>query len=156
MTTGTTGERFVEAFLDQDWEEVASQLTDNATYRAITSSGVAQFNDNRNAVAKLESIFEDGDIVTKVETIKTETLPPIERLSYRFQTLIQQAAQLSELSNMCSSPLMTTTRSASSTCCAPDGCQSRHQHQKDGQLLTHNRLGCPAIRRAVAALVLDA
>jgi hypothetical protein len=88
MTTDTIGERFVQAFLDQDWEEIASQLTDDVTYRAITSSGVALFTDKRNAVAKLESIFEDGDIVTRVETIKTETLPPIERLSYRFQTLV--------------------------------------------------------------------
>jgi hypothetical protein len=86
MTTGTIGERFVQAFLDQDWEEIAGQLTDNVTYRAITSSGVAQFNDNGNAIAKLQSIFEDGDIVIGVETIKTETLPPIERLTYRFQT----------------------------------------------------------------------
>jgi hypothetical protein len=93
MAPVTVGGRFVQALLDQDWEKVSSQLAENVAYRAITTSQVAQSNDDKQAIAGLQSIFEDGDIVTRVETIESETLSPVERLTYRFQTLVTASGE---------------------------------------------------------------
>lgn len=93
MATETVGERFVQALLEQDWEEIGGQLADSVRYRGITTSGAAQYDGKGPAITGLQNIFEDGDVVTEVETLAGETLQPVERLSYRFQTLVPTSGE---------------------------------------------------------------
>lgn len=88
MSSGTSGERFVEAFLTHNWDLVGLRLADDVVYRGVTTSQVAELNDGKLVLADLRDIFDEGETVTKVETMQSEWLPPVERVTYRFQTYI--------------------------------------------------------------------
>lgn len=86
MRNTTTGERFVESLLAQDWDAAGVQLAERVRYRGVTTSRVTQVTGRDEALAGLQLIFEDGDVVTRLEASVAEALPPVERVTYRFQT----------------------------------------------------------------------
>lgn len=88
MEETTIGERFVNSLLAQDWNGVRQHLAGDIRYRGVTTSTVTEVTGRDEAVAGLQIIFEDGDIVTDVETVMSERLPPVERVTYRFGTRV--------------------------------------------------------------------
>ncbi len=80
--------RFVELLLDQDWGALRDQLAEGVRYRGVTSSRVTEAEGAEASIAGLQVIFDDGDVVTAVEGIDDASMPPVHRLTYRFQTVV--------------------------------------------------------------------
>lgn len=90
----TTGERFLEALLTQSWERLGGLLAENVRYRGVTTSQVTEAVGRDDTIAGLGIIFDDGDMVTGVEASMCESLPPVERVSYRFHTHVPSTGEL--------------------------------------------------------------
>lgn len=88
VNTETPAESFVHAFLAHDWDRVGSQLSKDVVYRGVTTSQMIELNDRVQVLAELQDVFDEGETVTKIDTVERESLNPIERVVYRFETFV--------------------------------------------------------------------
>ena len=78
-------QRFADAFLANDWDNLRTVLADDVSFRALLPPRIVEIETADEAVSIMSGWFDGDQTVTEVEAVDTESMSVKERVTYRFR-----------------------------------------------------------------------